>query len=252
MLFRRASEHMKSQNWTAVAIDFLIVVLGVFVAIQVSNWNDTRLLKIQGATLTEQLLDDLSYEEHQYHILIDYYRGIRDNAKNVTAVLNGKSVLTDESFLIAAYRATQFASFPHARATYDELKSTGTIALIKDRRIRNLATTLFDNIFDPVVTEVRGSDYRNIFHEVIPNDVQYALSRSCGDRTEIDTNGLLTARDIIYVCTLDLPSKTISDAANALRIQPGLIGLLRRRIASIESSLATFEMVTELTTRINP
>ena len=40
MLLRRITEHLKAQNW--FAIDFVIVVLGVFVGIQVSNWNEAR------------------------------------------------------------------------------------------------------------------------------------------------------------------------------------------------------------------
>lgn len=42
MILRRLTEHVKTQNWFAVALDFLIVVLGVFVAMQVSNWNAAR------------------------------------------------------------------------------------------------------------------------------------------------------------------------------------------------------------------
>ena len=42
MLLRRITEHVKAQNWTAVALDFVIVVVGVFIGIQVSNWNDAR------------------------------------------------------------------------------------------------------------------------------------------------------------------------------------------------------------------
>ena len=40
MLLRRYIQHVKEQNWTAVAIDFVIVVVGVFLGIQVSNWNE--------------------------------------------------------------------------------------------------------------------------------------------------------------------------------------------------------------------
>lgn len=43
MILRRVMEHVNSQNWTAVALDFLIVVVGVFVGIQLGNWNDARL-----------------------------------------------------------------------------------------------------------------------------------------------------------------------------------------------------------------
>ena len=42
MILRRITEHVRAQNWTAVALDFLIVVVGVFIGIQVSNWNDAR------------------------------------------------------------------------------------------------------------------------------------------------------------------------------------------------------------------
>jgi len=42
MILRRITEHVRAQNWFAVGIDFLIVVVGVFVGLQVSNWNDAR------------------------------------------------------------------------------------------------------------------------------------------------------------------------------------------------------------------
>ena len=42
MILRRITEHVKAQNWFAVGLDFLIVVVGVFIGIQVSNWNAAR------------------------------------------------------------------------------------------------------------------------------------------------------------------------------------------------------------------
>lgn len=42
MLLRRITKHVKDQNWFAVGIDFVIVVIGVFIGIQVANWNDSR------------------------------------------------------------------------------------------------------------------------------------------------------------------------------------------------------------------
>ena len=35
MLLRRITDHVKAQNWTAVALDFFIVVIGGFIRIQV-------------------------------------------------------------------------------------------------------------------------------------------------------------------------------------------------------------------------
>ena len=39
MLLRSITKHVSDQNWFAVFIDFLIVVVGVFIGIQVANWN---------------------------------------------------------------------------------------------------------------------------------------------------------------------------------------------------------------------
>jgi len=36
MILCRVTEHVKAQNWFAVGIDFLIVVTGVFIGIQLS------------------------------------------------------------------------------------------------------------------------------------------------------------------------------------------------------------------------
>ncbi len=42
MILRSLTKHVKDQNWFAVAIDFLIVVVGVYIGIEVANWNEAR------------------------------------------------------------------------------------------------------------------------------------------------------------------------------------------------------------------
>jgi len=42
MILRRVIKHFRNQEWTAIAIDFLIVVVGVFVGLQVSNWSNAQ------------------------------------------------------------------------------------------------------------------------------------------------------------------------------------------------------------------
>lgn len=42
MILRRITGHVKDQNWFAVGVDFFIVVVGVFISIQVANWNDSN------------------------------------------------------------------------------------------------------------------------------------------------------------------------------------------------------------------
>lgn len=42
MILRRIIQHVRQQAWTAIAIDFLIVVVGVYIGIQAQAWNTTR------------------------------------------------------------------------------------------------------------------------------------------------------------------------------------------------------------------
>ena len=50
--------HVKAQNWTAIALDFVFVVVGVFVGLQVANWNDARSdIKLERDYLTRLAAD---------------------------------------------------------------------------------------------------------------------------------------------------------------------------------------------------
>jgi hypothetical protein len=42
MIKRRLGERLKQQDWAGVAIELVLVVVGVFLGIQVANWNDQR------------------------------------------------------------------------------------------------------------------------------------------------------------------------------------------------------------------
>ena len=59
MILRRIREHVTHHNWFAVAVDFVIVVIGVFVGIQASNWNQARIQRQQAREYRAMLLNDL-------------------------------------------------------------------------------------------------------------------------------------------------------------------------------------------------
>ena len=65
MILRRVILHVRNQEWTAIALDFVIVVVGVFIGIQVANWNEAR---TERAQLDEQLVSlRLELEASQNH-----------------------------------------------------------------------------------------------------------------------------------------------------------------------------------------
>lgn len=60
MILRRVIDHVRIQNWTAVWIDFLIVVVGVFVGLQVNNGNAARADRGIVAAHLSEIAEDLN------------------------------------------------------------------------------------------------------------------------------------------------------------------------------------------------
>ena len=59
MILRRVIQHVKKQEWTAIWIDLVIVVVGVFIGIQVANWNEDRASRNAEARHLEEIAEDL-------------------------------------------------------------------------------------------------------------------------------------------------------------------------------------------------
>ncbi|GJL92751.1 hypothetical protein [Hyphococcus sp.] len=59
MILRRVIAHFRKQEWTAIALDFLIVVIGVFVGLQVSNWNAANAERATERQLLSQVQSDV-------------------------------------------------------------------------------------------------------------------------------------------------------------------------------------------------
>lgn len=72
--------------------------------------------------------------------MIEYSSDVLANANIAVNALDGTSPASDEALLVSAYRATQYKNKSRRRGTYDELISTGTIGLIRDRMILPTAT----------------------------------------------------------------------------------------------------------------
>jgi hypothetical protein len=64
MILRRVISHLRKQEWTAISIDFVIVVVGVFIGIQVSNWNEARKAHAAEVQLLERLHQDVALAEN--------------------------------------------------------------------------------------------------------------------------------------------------------------------------------------------
>lgn len=237
MILRRVMEHLRKQEWTAIGIDFVIVVIGVLVATEVSNWNATRLSRQQGAEFSERLVGDLREEAWGYQFYVEYYGDVLANGERALAVLERRASMSDEALLVAAYRATQYKRNVRRRATYDELTSTGAIGLIEDGELRGGAMRIYNAqlLNDLALGEI--SQYRERFRMIVPMEAQDALAAACGDRipTVGDYNSIVDSLD--YQCALHLSPSSIHEAAAVLRSDQTLLMLLRLRVSDLKTTV---------------
>lgn len=239
MLLRRVIQHVRNQDWAAIAIDFLIVVIGVFVGIQVSNWNDEVKTQRKAEVFSERLKSDIRYEAWGYEYFIEYNDDLLKNAERTVAALSENSSVSDEEFLVTAYRASNFGYLDRRRATFDELIATGEIALIDDARLLETAVSNYNTpIFELIMEDGKNSEYREIFRKTVPVEIQRALLEDCGDRDTppLDYDAIVDSLD--YECSLKIPADDISVAAAMLRENEYLLPALRLRFADIETALS--------------
>ncbi|MGH8213788.1 MAG: DUF6090 family protein [Rhodanobacteraceae bacterium] len=230
--------HLRRQDWTAVFIELVVVVLGVFIGVQASNWNEDRETNRRAAVFAERLKGDLREEAWGYEVQVGYFNQVLANAKRAAGALTGKAPLSDEALLVSAYRATQFNSFTRRRATYDELTSAGEISLIRDSALRDLAMRVYtEPMVDDIVRSSQQAEYRKAFRMALPFEVQQVLAEKCGDHIVPVGNYKAIARVLDYPCSTGLAPSVIAASDDALRKDPRLLALLQLRIADIETDL---------------
>ncbi len=252
MILRRLTKHVKDQNWFAVALDFIIVVAGVFLGIQIGNWNADAALSRKAVVLERQLVFELADEAIEYRARLLYFRDVQANAEQVLADAEGTLTLSDADYLIKAFRATQFNRMVKRRYAFDEIVSLGIGLRLKNRAAFADAANYYPEAWVNVASEeTQSSTYRRLFREIIPLDVQRDLRRQCGDE-RIQNYESYEAAVVMFEpdatllqfpCQLSLPPERITLAAAALRNADGLERALRYRISELENTNALIALV---------
>lgn len=138
MLLRRVAGHVRGQNWTAVGIDFMIVVVGVFIGIQVSNWNEERQENAGRQLYRAQLIGDLEQIEKRANRDVELYAGRVLATSRVLGVLRSSRGAPDdpeqfERDLLTVGRAS--APIPRS-PTVVELISSGRMGAMAAHELR--------------------------------------------------------------------------------------------------------------------
>ncbi len=94
MKIRRISEHLKDQNWFAVALDFIIVVIGVGAALMAQQWLGER----QGRAELERALSSLNSDLFRVYFVSKERLAVADCRKERYAELGALLLETEHSW----------------------------------------------------------------------------------------------------------------------------------------------------------
>jgi hypothetical protein len=87
MLLRSITKHVKDQNWFAVALDFFIVVAGILIAFQITNWNEGRAENSLERGYLIRLHEDFSHSAEDMTRALSFLQTSIDNQEVVINVL---------------------------------------------------------------------------------------------------------------------------------------------------------------------
>lgn len=164
MIQRRITDAFQKQDWFTVAVETLIVVLGVFLGLQVNNWNEARAERarevVHLANLAEDVRSDIADIDE-----INRVSGLRMSAMGFLLEHADHRALPS-GFDSARGRIAIEPSAPYAendpnsigiamfiftpldgnRLTYDTMINTGDIGVIRDESLVREIQTYYANV----------------------------------------------------------------------------------------------------------
>ena len=164
MLLRRISEHLRSQNWVAVALDFIIVVAGVLIAFQVTNWDLNRRESKAAQSYIKSISRNIAFDLER----LDTLRQRRVGSLNL---VQGSSVprevtpidLTTIRTASEAFRSlSDYEYFNADRSGFESLKSSGLLSSIQGDDIESLIFAYY-NLADQIALD--EADYNEFLKE---------------------------------------------------------------------------------------
>ena len=138
MILRRFLEHFKKQNWVAIGLDLIVVVVGIYIGLQADAWNSSRQDRALERQYLERLLADAEMSlDAQERNMAEFDRAINSidflatelSKRNLDESDPEKLAQSMDEILWVAPVATNMT-------TINELLSTGNISLIGDIEIR--------------------------------------------------------------------------------------------------------------------
>lgn len=126
------AKHLREQNWVAVFLDFLIVVVGVYIGLQVQEWSSKRAQNAEAAAYHDRMAYEYVALSNTLKKHSEQYENFLRNGINLTALLLGAQEIDQDK--ASQLISTSLFSIPPLKdpAVLDEMISAGKMGFIAD------------------------------------------------------------------------------------------------------------------------
>ena len=159
MLLRSLTKHVKDQNWFAVALDFFIVVAGILIAFQITNWNEARVERTEEQMILSRLVADFDELTSQSNQSAENHRRNVEGMQFVVETIDaGKLDSADlEKFKSGLRNSYTHDNSTGRSSTYREILGSGKVSLIRDEGLRKALVSYDDIVLESaeVFTQIR-------------------------------------------------------------------------------------------------
>ena len=129
----------KTTKYLKYAIgEIVLVVIGILIALQINNWNETRKDRIQEKKFLMRLIDELETDIEQISTSIRANTNRMQRAEFLMKTVDNPQLAIDSSSYFV--RSIEYAGYTHfpviSDNTFEEIKSSGKLSLITNESIR--------------------------------------------------------------------------------------------------------------------
>ncbi|MFY2764284.1 DUF6090 family protein [Arenimonas sp. MALMAid1274] len=183
MQLRNVTQALRNRDWSSVAMEILIVVVGVIIALQVSNWNEERKEAQRAEGYLLRMQNELRADAARLATMTRLWQAV--NAEGRAALAHAeKGTLHEGSAwktLRAYYQASQIWPYRMDDTTIQELRASGEFGLIRDPELRALISHHYAGNAGGAIEEVLGvvPAYREQVRGMTPWAIQEYLWANC-------------------------------------------------------------------------
>ncbi len=115
--------------------EIILVVIGILIALQINNWNNNNKNVKKEKEYLQNVIGDINTQRELVKAQIEHEKKMRLKCEKAISHINTNSINTDSlnTYLVDLTRKTFVIHNP----TFQDLKSSGNILLIKDNVLRN-------------------------------------------------------------------------------------------------------------------